>query len=113
MHKDSTFVTFNRLQKLRNEAAEAQHWLCFYCALPMGGEGSPWQMALEPLGKAFAASAEHLVARCEGGRDTRGNIAAAHARCNHRRHRRRRVMTPERFAAFVQRRIGSGRWFCR
>ena len=111
MHSDSTIVT--KLQKFRNEAAEAQHWLCCYCRLPMGGEGSPWRWTLEPLGKAFEASAEHLVPRCDGGQDTRGNIAAAHVRCNQRRHRRRRAMTPERFAAFVRRRIGSGRSFCR
>lgn len=106
-------MTSTKLQKLRNEAAEAQQWLCCYCGLPMGGEGSPWRRVLEQLGKAFEASAEHLVARCEGGGDARGNIAAAHGRCNLRRHRRRRAMTPERYATFVRRRIGGGGWFCR
>jgi hypothetical protein len=105
-------MTSPSLRKFRNAAAAAQGWICCYCGLPMGGEGSPCQAALEPLGKAFEASAEHLVPRCEGGGDTRGNIAAAHECCNRSRHRRRRVMTPERFAVFVQRRVGSDRWFC-
>jgi len=106
-------MTFKKLRKLRKKAAKGQHWFCFYCDLPMGGEGSPWQRALEPLGTAFEASAEHLVPRCEGGGDTRGNIAAAHVLCNRRRHRRACAMSPDQFAALVQRRIGSGRWFYR
>ncbi|MNY53348.1 HNH endonuclease [compost metagenome] len=60
----------NHLQSLRSAACRAQRGLCFYCLQPMRGD----------------VTAEHLQARCDGGKDTRENIVAAHRLCNSRRH---------------------------
>ena len=88
-----------------------QRWLCFYCGLPMKVGGSPYEAGLRNAGLGFAVTAEHLLARCDGGNDDAGNIAAAYAVCNWRRHRCKTALTPEQFAARVQDRIAKGRWF--
>ncbi|MBJ2155250.1 HNH endonuclease [Variovorax sp. IB41] len=59
-----------RLKLLRHRACQEQGGRCFYCLLPMGRN----------------VTAEHLVARMDGGKDTRDNIVAAHQRCNESRH---------------------------
>ena len=58
------------IQFLRRCACRAQSGLCFYCLKPMGGD----------------VTAEHLKARQDHGKDTRGNIVAAHRICNSQRH---------------------------
>lgn len=58
-------------------------------------------------------TAEHLLARCEGGGDTPQNIAAACSLCNLRRHSRRPVgsaPSPQRYRAHVLRQVAKGRW---
>ena len=57
------------LQFLRRVACREQGGLCFYCGRPM-----------------TKPTAEHLIAKQDGGRDTRANIAATCAPCNHARH---------------------------
>lgn len=47
-----------------------QGGICFYCRLPMGKN----------------VTAEHLVPRMDGGKNTRSNIVAACRRCNALRH---------------------------
>lgn len=77
--------------RLRTLAFETQGGRCFYCDLPM------WQY--DPVAfatrfritarqaKRFRCTAEHLVARCEGGKTLRENIVAACWYCNSRRQR--------------------------
>jgi hypothetical protein len=60
--------------------------------------------------KRFQSTAEHLIARAEGGKATAGNIAAACAFCNHTRHRAKNPKSPELFEAHVRRRIAHGKW---
>lgn len=103
-------VIFKRIQKLRNEAAEAQDWLCLYCGLPMAGPGSPHHNELAGFSELHT-TAEHLRARCDGGGDHPDNVAAAHDWCNRHRHRRKRPMAHDRFAVHVRKRIAVGRWF--
>jgi hypothetical protein len=57
------------LQLLRRAACREQRGLCFHCCQPM----------VKP-------TAEHLIARRDGGADTRGNVVAACLSCNHSRH---------------------------
>lgn len=60
----------SHLQKLRARSCSMQGGICFYCRLPMGAD----------------VTAEHLVARMDGGKNTRSNIVAACRRCNALRH---------------------------
>lgn len=70
------------LRSLRRAACREQGGLCYYCLLPMRSD----------------VTAEHLQARCDGGKDTRENIVAAHRLCNSRRHQLFPVEPPEAMA---------------
>ncbi|MEB1547610.1 HNH endonuclease signature motif containing protein [Xanthomonas campestris pv. campestris] len=61
--------------------------------------------------RRYQCTAEHLMAQQDGGKDTRGNIAAACWTCNQRRHRRKKLLTPEAFRALVRRRVAAGKWW--
>ena len=101
------------LTRLRSQAFHAQHGRCYYCDLPM------WQAAPDEM-KAFGLSprmaaplhctAEHLVARQDGGKNEEGNIAAACWLCNTRRHKRKSPPPPDVYRAFVQKRLAKGKW---
>ncbi|WP_420228749.1 HNH endonuclease [Rhizobium etli] len=58
----------------------------------------------------FRCTAEHLVAQCDGGRDTEENIVAACQFCNGSRHRKKRPKDAASYASFVRSRIEKGRW---
>jgi hypothetical protein len=60
--------------------------------------------------QAFRCSAEHLVARCDGGGDEPSNIVATHVVCNQRRHKRRRALPPDVYQSLVRSRMEKGRW---
>ena len=80
----------SRVAKHRDQAFIRQHGRCCYCKrflLPTN--------ARNPL----RSTAEHLIARCDGGRDNRDNIAAACWECNDNRHRAKRPLPPGRFKA--------------
>src|SRR5689334_19999129 len=100
-----------RLRSYRDNAALRQNWLCYYCTLPMGGDGSPYDQTLRDCRPQFVATAEHLQAQQDGGTDRRDNIVAAHAVCNRRRHRCKSPLTPMKFADRVQARVAKNRWF--
>lgn len=95
----------------RTCAAQNQQWLCFYCHLPMSGDGSPYAKLLSIVGHQFSTTAEHLRALQDGGCDCRANIVAAHAICNRRRHRRVAPLDPDAFKNLVQRRVVGRQWF--
>ena len=105
-----------RLTKLRHKAYTNQHCRCCYCSYPMW-EKDPEEFAKRhSLTKAQAlllqCTAEHLLARQDGGVDTARNIAAACAFCNRARHARRvnKAPDPESYRAHVARRIAKGGW---
>jgi hypothetical protein len=58
----------------------------------------------------FMCTAEHLQARCEGGKDAAPNIVAACLFCNRMRHARARPLNPERYKAHVARRLQRDGW---
>lgn len=58
----------------------------------------------------FRCTAEHLVARKDGGGDRGANIVAACFFCNRRRHARAKSLSPERYGALVSQRVLAGRW---
>ena len=102
------------LIRSRNAAFAAQGGRCFYCDLPM------WVSRPENFSRGhgvraahvwrFQCTAEHLIPREKGGRDTRDNIAAACAYCNRQRHRAKPARSPEAHREHVQRRLARGRW---
>ncbi len=102
------------LIKSRSTAFERQGGRCYYCDFPM------WRGSIEhfarlygiTLGQArqFQCTAEHLLARQDGGGDVRSNIVAACFVCNQRRHKRKQPLEPEIYREFIQRRLSQGRW---
>lgn len=98
----------------RQHAYDAQFGLCFYCRLPM------WVSHPEVFAKAngitlaqahlLKCTAEHLVAREDGGKNTKENIVAACWCCNQRRHRRKQAQSPLLHRQWVQDRLSIGKW---
>ncbi|MFA1287317.1 HNH endonuclease [Xanthomonas axonopodis pv. nakataecorchori] len=100
-----------RLQFLRTVAFHAQQGRCCYCEQPMWLT-SPTELELSPRCARYSqCTAEHLLAQQDAGKDTRGNIAAACWTCNQRRHRRKKLLTPEAFKALVRRMVAAGKWW--
>ena len=100
------------LKKIRTKKMIAQGGRCFYCGLPMWDEVSGLSLpeSLAGLKAVLRCTAEHLQARCDGGRDVADNIVAACHYCNAARHRSKRPKPPEQYRAHVRRRMAQGRW---
>lgn len=103
-----------RLARLRTRASITQSHRCYYCDCHMWA-GSPDNFCAEYglsqwQAQGFQCTAEHVVARRDGGKNTAANIVAACARCNRLRHARKRPMPPTRFKTYVSRRIQRGGW---
>ncbi|MBN9334231.1 HNH endonuclease signature motif containing protein [Devosia sp.] len=90
-----------KLNKLRDKARDNQGGKCWYCGCPMlpASDNDPAR-----------CTAEHLRARCDGGKDVLENIVAACWLCNNRRHRRKLPLAPEEYRELVRNRLSSGRW---
>ncbi|WP_405049169.1 HNH endonuclease [Rhizobium sp. NZLR4b] len=58
----------------------------------------------------FRCTAEHLQARCDGGRDTKENVVAACRYCNGNRHNRKRPKDAVSYMDLVRSRMEQGRW---
>ena len=102
------------LIKYRSTAFSRQSGRCFYCGYPMWTD-SPERYAQQhgcstKQAKPLQCTAEHLVARQDGGKDAASNIVAACRACNRRRHQRKQAPTPERYLALVQSRVRKGGW---
>lgn len=79
-----------------------------------------WRGALEPFAhhhgitpgqaRQLQCTAEHLVARQDGGKDGVSNIVAACWACNQRRHKRKCAPEPTAYRVLVQDRISRGGW---
>jgi 5-methylcytosine-specific restriction endonuclease McrA len=98
---------------LRQRAFECQRGRCIYCNVPMWLK-SPAELPINPpslkAARHVRCTAEHLIARRDGGADVPANIAAACARCNHTRHKRKSPPQPDSFAEEVKKRVAKGRW---
>lgn len=104
----------NPIQKHRISAFERQQGKCCYCSFLMWRD-SPEVFAEQhslslAQAKYFQCTAEHLVARQDGGKNTALNIAAACIRCNGLRHKRKKAPEPIEYQAFVQKRLDKGGW---
>jgi len=103
-----------RIQNLRRQAAERQGWLCYYCQQPMW-ETDPKSFSArfgltDRATLHFRCTAEHLAARCDGGRDTKENVVAACRYCNGYRHKRKRPKDAVSYTELVRSRMEQGRW---
>lgn len=102
------------IKKHRALAFIKQGGLCIYCACPM------WQDSPEEFAKRYGitvsqamhhrCTAEHKIARQDGGTDCAENILAACHRCNQGRHKRKYPLTIEEFIRLVRQRLQLGRW---
>lgn len=101
----------NKISLYRYVAAQSQKWRCYYCEFPMGGKGSPYAKAIPSEKTRLLVTAEHLHARQDGGMDSQVNIVAAHAVCNHCRHKSRRPKPPADYATHVKSRVAKKKWF--
>ena len=99
----------------RERAFDAQGGRCYYCKCAMWrGRGCADFCRRHALTTSQASglqsTAEHLLARCEGGRDVACNIVAACRRCNGGRHKQKAVLEPAAFVRFVERRVTLEKW---
>ena len=103
-----------RLKSLRALAFLAQSGRCYYCGLAMW-QSSPGELALRPRSAGpLRCTAEHIVARQDGGKDMVGNVVAAHAACNYRRHKRSApAPSATDYRTLVQRQLAKGKWWPR
>jgi len=101
----------SNLQSLRHKSFNAQSGRCYYCGLSMWFT-CPSELGLRPRSaKSRRCTAEHLVARKDGGRNISANVVAACWLCNQRRHRRKNPPSAVAYKALVQRRVASKRWW--
>lgn len=102
------------IPKNRRAAFNNQGGLCYYCGFPMWlSEPDRFAVAFK-IGKGdssrFQCTAEHLVAKQNGGGNSAVNVVAACRFCNSRRHRRSSPPSPSAHKKRVQKRLSAGRW---
>lgn len=104
------------LKKYRLKAFTLQQSRCIYCELPMwleNPEAYAKQYKITPnQAKIFRCTAEHLIARQDGGKDNQSNIVAACHYCNQKRHQRKSPKDPLTYKVYVNNRIKKGKWSC-
>ena len=111
-------MTKNSLAPKRTRAFNSQDGHCTYCGLPMClSEKDRHQFARQHgislrLAALLRCTAEHLVAKRDGGDDSLGNITAACLYCNRLRHRGRVATAPsaEDYQRHVRERVSRGKW---
>lgn len=103
----------SQTQTFRRLAFDRQGGRCFYCGVRMW-QSLPDELNAKRLSPSALAklrcTAEHLVARCDGGMDAASNIVAACAHCNHTRHKRKVAPEPSTYRVQVQGRMACGGW---
>lgn len=103
------------IARLRARACQERGGRCFYCDFPMCIDGDRRSYARRHgitvrQAREFCCTAEHLLARKDGGRNVRANVVAACKLCNQRRHARRRSQQADVYLARVRRRVSKGKW---
>ena len=102
------------LIKSRLKAFDLQQGRCIYCELPMwldNPEAFAKKYKITIKGAAlFKCTAEHLLARQDGGKDKESNIVAACYFCNQKRHTCKNPKDPISYKHYVSNRVGKGKW---
>jgi len=104
----------NKLSKQRLAAFKKQSGRCYYCNSLMWLK-NPKKFAKEyniseSEAARFQCTAEHLMARCDGGNNSSENIVAACRFCNNARHNRKKPPVPAKYKSLVQSRLSKGKW---
>ncbi|MCC9001509.1 MAG: HNH endonuclease [Candidatus Competibacter sp.] len=100
--------------RFKSHAFQNQAGRCYYCDLPMWLD-HPEHFALRfditvPQSKQFQCTAEHLVARQEGGATSQSNIVAACLFCNQKRHQRKIALSPVKHKERIKKRLSVQKW---
>lgn len=102
------------ISRYRLAAFKRQSGLCYYCSAPMWNDGQAVFAAVHNLSLSQAArfrcTAEHLVARQDGGKNANGNIVAACSFCNRTRHRMKVALNHEAYKEHVTARMRRLKW---
>lgn len=103
------------LYRSREQAYQAQAGKCYYCRCAM------WLRSRDELTKRYGitarqarnlqCTAEHLVARSEGGNDLPQNIVAACRHCNLTRHKLKNPPSSDDYLRKVRSRVEQGGWY--
>jgi 5-methylcytosine-specific restriction endonuclease McrA len=103
------------LVRSRSLAFARQKGRCYYCDYPMWRDDIACFALLHRISvkqaRRLQCTAEHLVARQDGGKEGISNMVAACVTCNRGRHRIKEVPSPEKYRAHVQKRISLNRWY--
>ena len=101
----------SKIQNLRLQAFQQQQGRCWYCGVQMWHH-DPAELPGIPSKNAsrLRCTAEHLQARCDGGRDEASNVVAACLHCNHTRHRLRPPPPPNTYLEGIRKQIAHGGW---
>lgn len=104
----------NTISQKRLVAFQKQSGRCFYCGSPMWLSSKDEFAAKHAISKSAAArfqcTAEHLIARCDGGKNNNSNIVAACIFCNTNRHKRKKPPTPDSYKSYIDKQLRKGKW---
>ena len=110
----SRFNQSYRLKRYRRQAFKRQKGSCFYCGMPMWLKNAEvfarnHNISLKQT-KRFQCTAEHLIARKDGGTDNPENIVAACNFCNSTRHKSPSPLSPIEYGKKVLNRLRCQKW---
>lgn len=102
------------ISKQRLAAFKKQSGKCYYCGSMMWLKDRK-QFAFangitESEASRFQCTGEHLLAKCDGGKDSYKNIVAACLFCNNARHKRKKPPVPGKYKSLIQSRLKKGKW---
>ena len=104
----------HNIPKKRLAAFNKQLGRCYYCRSLMWLTNRKEFAKKNNLSKLeanrFQCTAEHLLARCDGGKDDSKNIVAACHFCNNSRHRKKTPLDFDNYKLYVTRRLKKGKW---
>jgi hypothetical protein len=103
-------IVANRLKAFKNQSGR-----CYYCESMMWLDKQEDFAAKHNItvkeAARFKCTAEHLVARCDGGGNGKSNIVASCLFCNGGRHRRQKPPAPNHYRELIKKRLKKGKWF--
>lgn len=102
------------VKNIRKTKFVEQKGQCHYCCQPMWEKNRKLfaftHGISKPASNWLRSTAEHLVARQDGGADVSQNIVAACRYCNRTRHTSPKPMPPADYAQKVRKRLWKGKW---
>lgn len=102
------------IHKHRRAAYLQQSGRCYYCQSPMWLDHRKLFARARGIthaqSRVLRCTAEHVVARCDGGTNSGANIVAACLCCNQRRHACQQPMDSPTYLAFVRQHLSRGEW---